>query len=572
MAHKISKNNSESHHTSSPDISSGYKDSFFSPLGKNTEHFFEASTIQPKLEIGEPDDPFEKQADRVADSVIQKKDSDVQLQQMEEDELQMKREPILQRKCKECEEKESLQKKAKNSVSPDKTSNKSINQKLQLSRGTVHQLTQPVQKEMNGKIGADFANVNIHTDSNAAEMSRSLGARAFTHGSDIYFNSGEYNPSTKDGKHLLAHELTHVVQQGKAGKRIQREPLTNDQRRNYVTNIIAEMGTTHSDYNDGAQDADQAISAAAQANADLAKALFSISMAIIVPGFGGVVSSFATRLGITLTSSVADRIGGVIGEATKIAGENAINNAFQSTEQNQLFIAITNGLEESARVKREYLLGVQHDSSALPDRDLVELYDYWLALGRLDLDDWNQWFQAKYNEYQQQIRPIGEQTDQRYGANKLRWIEGASWRALALTGEGRYFMTNNRPTFMAWISPFYREVAVRRHEQTVGTNTLSAVHYTHLETSGGTTRSDFENILDSPYSGYNNITREQAQGNLPQGSGSYCPSCHGQGGGIGPDFNQEPLIDFSQFERNNRQGDNVDTELLRRWIEATERE
>jgi hypothetical protein len=540
----------------------------------DVQPFFGPAVLQLKLEIGEPDDPYERQADRVADAVVQMPDASqpVQRQEIEEEEeLQMKREPILQKKCKECEEEENLQRKSNISAESGNTVSEPISTQLRANSGKGNLLPRSVQSEMSQKIGADFNGVNIHTDSDASQMSRSLGARAFTHGDDIYFNSGEYNPSTQEGKHLLAHELTHVVQQGKARKRIQREPLSDTQRDNYVTNIIAEMGTTHTDYNNGAQDADRAISAAAQANADLAKALFSISMAIIVPGFGGVISSFATRVGITLTTSVADRIGGVIGEAAKIAGENEINEAFQSTEQNQLFIAIANGLEESARIKRQHLLEVKNDSGALPDTDLVQLHDYWLALGRLDRDVWNHWFQEKYNEYQQQVKPIGEQTDQRYGTNKLRWIEGASWRALALTGEGRYFMATGRPTFMAWISPFYRDAAVDRHEQAVGTSTISAVHYTSLESTGGTTRSDFENILDRPYTGYDNIVREQAQGNVQQGSGSTCPTCHGQGGGIGPEFNQGPLIDFNQFERN-QPVDDVDTEALRRWIEAIQNE
>ncbi|MDR9366095.1 MAG: hypothetical protein RI575_12200 [Balneolaceae bacterium] len=132
-------------------------------------------------------------------------------------------------------------------------------------------------------------------------------------------------------------------------------------------------------------------------------------------------------------------------------------------------------------------------------------------------------------------------------------------------------MATGSPTFMAWISPFYRDAAVSRHEQAVGTSAISAVHYTSLETTGSTTRSDFENILDRPYTGYDNIVREQAQGNVQQGSGSNCPTCHGQGGGIGPEFNQEPLIDFNQFERN-QSIDDVDTEALRRWIEAIENE
>src|SRR5690606_10069691 len=57
-------------------------------------------------------------------------------------------------------------------------------------------------------------NVNIHTDSQAVEMNKSLGAQAFTYGNDIYFNQGKYNPDSASGKHLLAHELTHTIQQG----------------------------------------------------------------------------------------------------------------------------------------------------------------------------------------------------------------------------------------------------------------------------------------------------------------------------------------------------------------------
>ena len=66
---------------------------------------------------------------------------------------------------------------------------------------------------MESGFGANFSNVNIHTDSKAVEMSEQLGAQAFTHGNDVYFNKGKYNPDSKEGKHLLAHELTHTIQQ-----------------------------------------------------------------------------------------------------------------------------------------------------------------------------------------------------------------------------------------------------------------------------------------------------------------------------------------------------------------------
>jgi outer membrane protein OmpA-like peptidoglycan-associated protein len=67
---------------------------------------------------------------------------------------------------------------------------------------------------MEARFGADFSGVRIHTDGDANKVAQALGANAFTTGSDIYFNANRYNPESTDGRHLLAHELTHVVQQG----------------------------------------------------------------------------------------------------------------------------------------------------------------------------------------------------------------------------------------------------------------------------------------------------------------------------------------------------------------------
>jgi hypothetical protein len=70
---------------------------------------------------------------------------------------------------------------------------------------------------MESAFGADFGAVRLHTGGQAAAMSRQLHAHAFTHGNDIYFNAGKFNPDSRDGKHLLAHELTHTLQQ-RAGR------------------------------------------------------------------------------------------------------------------------------------------------------------------------------------------------------------------------------------------------------------------------------------------------------------------------------------------------------------------
>lgn len=85
------------------------------------------------------------------------------------------------------------------------------------ARGGGQPLDQNVGDQMGGALGADFSGVRVHTDSNSDTLNRSLSAQAFTTGSDIFFSQGAYNPGTHSGKQLLAHELTHVVQQG-AGK------------------------------------------------------------------------------------------------------------------------------------------------------------------------------------------------------------------------------------------------------------------------------------------------------------------------------------------------------------------
>jgi len=83
-----------------------------------------------------------------------------------------------------------------------------------------------VQEEMGQRFGTDFSAVRVHTDSQAVQMNRRLGARAFTYGADIYFNRGEFSPNTSNGRYLLAHELTHTLQQnGQTIRRLTVSPV-----------------------------------------------------------------------------------------------------------------------------------------------------------------------------------------------------------------------------------------------------------------------------------------------------------------------------------------------------------
>jgi len=74
-------------------------------------------------------------------------------------------------------------------------------------------LAPDVREEMQGRLGHDFGDVRVHTDSNAHESAKSVNAHAYTVGSNVVFQRDKYDPGSADGKTMLAHELTHVVQQ-----------------------------------------------------------------------------------------------------------------------------------------------------------------------------------------------------------------------------------------------------------------------------------------------------------------------------------------------------------------------
>jgi hypothetical protein len=88
-----------------------------------------------------------------------------------------------------------------------------IERSIESSRGGGSGMDHSTQTRMETAFGADFSGVRIHHDAHSDDLSRSLSARAFATGRDVYFRQGEYNPGSSDGRELLAHELTHVVQQ-----------------------------------------------------------------------------------------------------------------------------------------------------------------------------------------------------------------------------------------------------------------------------------------------------------------------------------------------------------------------
>jgi pyrrolidone-carboxylate peptidase len=118
---------------------------------------------------------------------------------------------VIQRKCAQCEDEEKLQRKEDGEKSDQQSEAPSIVADVLASGGTP--LENNSRSFMESRFGYDFSKVKIHTDTVAAKSAKSINAMAYTLGNNIVFNEGQYAPGTENGKRLLAHELTHVVQQ-----------------------------------------------------------------------------------------------------------------------------------------------------------------------------------------------------------------------------------------------------------------------------------------------------------------------------------------------------------------------
>ncbi len=233
--------------------------------------------VQTKLKIGQPGDKYEHEADAVAEKVMQQGNTDtlrmqpleeeeelMQMQPMneEEEELQMKSEESIQKfmfQKQSEEEEEPVQAKPLNSSQPV-TPTDHIYSRINSSRDSGSSMDKNTMSFMQNRFGTNFGDVKIHTGNTAVQLNEQFNAQAFTVGNDIFFNNGKYNPVSFSGKRLLAHELTHTIQQGggihpmiqKDGEEgatgsstpladlisgIVREQLTNSSMQNYLRSL-----------------------------------------------------------------------------------------------------------------------------------------------------------------------------------------------------------------------------------------------------------------------------------------------------------------------------------------------
>jgi hypothetical protein len=207
--------------------------------------------VQTKMTVTDSNDAHEKEADAVAEQIVSGGQSSVQ--RAGDEELAMKR---IQREDEGVED-EIQEKRIQRAADDASMSDDDIaTQRIQRDEGVEEEIEEKrierketdmsksfdvggqiedqirgtsggnkldagIQTKMESGTGHDFSNVRVHTDSKADALSNSLGARAFTTGTDIFFKQGEYNPGSDAGQKLIAHEGTHVIQQG--GTQLKRE-------------------------------------------------------------------------------------------------------------------------------------------------------------------------------------------------------------------------------------------------------------------------------------------------------------------------------------------------------------
>lgn len=139
----------------------------------------------------------------------------------DEEKLRTKPRPSSLQRQEEPEEEEEVRTKPQLQRKPDgsRVVTPDLEQAITERRGSGQSLPASTREPMEQAFGADFSKVKVHTDAQADQLNRSVQARAFTTGHDIFFRQGEHAPNTQAGQELLAHELTHVVQQNPRNER-----------------------------------------------------------------------------------------------------------------------------------------------------------------------------------------------------------------------------------------------------------------------------------------------------------------------------------------------------------------
>lgn len=165
-----------------------------------------APKVQAKLEVSEPGDEHEQEADRIAEQVMRMPEPAAsRLPPSDGDEKPISP-PLILRKCASCEEEDQISRKAE-------TSFDAVHESASIPTSGGAPLPASERAFFEPRFGYDFRKVRVHQDTQANQSAKALNAAAYTIRNQIVFGAGRYQPNTYEGRRLLAHELTHVIQQ-----------------------------------------------------------------------------------------------------------------------------------------------------------------------------------------------------------------------------------------------------------------------------------------------------------------------------------------------------------------------
>jgi Domain of unknown function (DUF4157) len=160
--------------------------------------------VQPKLLVGDLNDPLEHEADHIADQGMQRPEPSL---------LVSSAPPAISRKCETCRTEEDVDIQMRPASYTDQGVREAPPLVLQVLGASAQPLDTNTRTFFEPRFHSDFSAVRVHDDAPAHKVARTMSAQAFTVGYDIVFGAGHYMPDTEPGRRLLAHELTHVLQQ-----------------------------------------------------------------------------------------------------------------------------------------------------------------------------------------------------------------------------------------------------------------------------------------------------------------------------------------------------------------------
>lgn len=187
----------------------------------------EEEEMQTKLQR-QPEEEEEEMQMKVQRQMDQKEEEEEEMQARLQRQPEEEEEDVQMKVQRQPDEEDPLLAKSDSGSESTHQAQSHIESRIHERKGSGQPLDTPVKSEMENGFGADFSEVRIHRDAEASGMSADVNAQAFTTGNDIYFNEGKYQPESSGGKNLLAHELTHVIQQNGGSQDLSRKSAAGE--------------------------------------------------------------------------------------------------------------------------------------------------------------------------------------------------------------------------------------------------------------------------------------------------------------------------------------------------------